>query len=387
MVRRVSGLQTSSGCRCHSVVSSRIRLVLVSLSIFLFTPLSFSQISLGLYEGLMGNSGTALTHSTAPSFYNPSLLHRKKKDSYSLSGNTLGGYSSRSENTNITSFSLTPSYLSTIIVGDALVHELFIANRNPSQLKIVSHTSTPTETTTRESTLDISNFLFGYSMSFKSVPFALSYFGEFNQTSGVGFVESTTLNSNARSVTEIKHNFMSIGTGISLSGHNSFDHYSLGYHFKSRQIILYKKDEDKLSTYVHGGNSATDYSKIESLATNQNQVSNGSSLMIGHGFQIGDHEFVTDTQFYESSALKYSYSTRQTFGYRLNSTQGHQFLCGLSHLLGPQVNYFGQDTYYSAGYSWLTRGLRSIFGTYVYSSKIGQDVFAAGLTFGSEFSY
>ncbi len=335
----------------------------------------------------MGNSGAALTDSTAPSFYNPSLLNRKKKDSYSLSGNTLGTLSSKSDSAEASSFTLNPGYLSTIIVGNNLVHEFFIANTSPTKVKVVAKFNIPDAITKYEQTMDQTQFLFGYSMAFKSIPFALSYFGQFTQTEITGFGEYTSLVSNVRSTTYTKGDFKSLGTGISISGYASSDGYTLGYHLRTRQIILYKKDETTNSSFVHLGNTPTDYSRYESTYQNQTAVINGSSFIIGHGFRNGDHEFTTDSQFQESSDLNYKFTMIQTFGYKMNSDFGHQVLAGVSHQLGPEVKYFGQSTYYSVGYSWLKNSLRSVLGSYVYTSRIGQDVFAAGLTFGSEFSY
>jgi hypothetical protein len=113
----------------------------------------------------------------------------------------------------------------------------------------------------------------------------------------------------------------------------------------------------------------------------------GNSFILGHGFKNGDHEFLTDSILYEDFDLTYRFKLVQTFGYRMTSESGHQFMCGVNHLINPEVKYFGQSAYYSAGYSWLTRSLRSAIGVYYYSSRLGQEISALGLTFGSEFSY
>ncbi len=342
---------------------------------------------MGLYEGLMGNSGAALSDPTAASFYNPSLLNRKIKDSYSLSGSTLGTFSYKSENANATSFSLNPGYLSNIIVGDALVHEIFIANTSPSKIKISAQLDSSDSLLRFEQSRDLNQFVFGYSMAFRKIPFALSYFGQYSQIEANGFSEFTSLTSNLRSTTSSKLDYKSLGFGISVSGYMTSDGYTLGYNLRSRQIILFKKDVTTNANFVHGGASASDYQRIDTEYLNQNKAPNGSSFVIGHGFQTGDHEFTTDSQFQESNDLGYKFSMNQSFGYRLNSSSGNQLLCGLSHQLGPDVRYFGESTYYSVGYSWLKNSLRSVLGGYIYSSRLGQNVFAAGLTFGSEFNY
>ncbi len=356
--------------------------------LILFSFQAQAQVALGLYEGLMGNSGVALSDPTAASYYNPSLLNKKKKDSYSLSGNTFGTYNSKSENTKTTSLSLNPGYISTILVGTSLVHEFFIANNTIAKANVEIDFSD--STLDARSTLNIDNtrFLFGYSMAFRGVPFALSYFGQYNQTEINGFSQFTSLISNMRTTQVTKSELKYLGLGVSASGHTMTNSgYTLGYQMRTRQVIVFKNDVTKNTSFVHGGTSATDYTQIDNEYKNQSSILNGSAFAIGHGFVNGDHEFVTDSQFTEKTDLNYSFSMTQTFGYRMNSRAGNQVLAGFAHQLGPEVKYFGQSAYYSVGMSWLKNSLRSTFGAYALSSRIGQDVFAAGLTFGSEFNY
>lgn len=336
----------------------------------------------------MGNSGTALSDPTAASYYNPSLLRRKKKDSYSISGNTFGTYSSKSENAKASSLALNPGYLGTVLVGDALVHEFFVANRSFSKLNIISNSEDSQTSSRTEMSGDITQFQFGYSMAFKSIPFALSYFGQYNQTDMTSFSQATSLTTNVRLTQKSKLDLKYLGLGLSVSGHTeSSSGYTLGYQIKTRQIIVYKKDVRDSSVFVHGGTSATDYYQIDSTDENKSGVSNGSQFAIGHGFISGDHEFTTDSRFEEHPSLNYSFTMSQTFGYRMNSKAGYQLLAGFAHRLGSEVKYVGQSAYYSVGFSWLKNNLRSVFGAYALSSRIDQDVFAAGLTFGSEFNY
>lgn len=344
--------------------------------------------AVGLYEGLMGNSGVALSDPTAASYYNPSLLNRKKKDSYSISGNTFGTFTSESENTKATSLALNPGYLGTILVGNVLVHEIFIVNTSPSRISLVANFQNSQLLARSEFKADHTQFLFGYSMAFKSIPFALSYFGQYNQTEMTGFAQFTSLNSNMRTTQYTKSDLKYLGLGISVSGYAaSHIGYTLGYQLRTRQIIVYKKDVTNNTSFVHGGTTATDYLQQDSTYENQSEVINGSQFAIGHGFVSGDHEFITDSQFNEHSDLNYKFKMTQTFGYRMNSKAGNQFLVGFAHQLGSEVKYLGQSAYYSVGMSWLKNSLRSTFGAYALSSRINQDVFAAGLTFGSEFNY
>lgn len=356
--------------------------------ILLFSVKSQAQLAIGLYEGLLGNSGAALSDSTAPSMYNPSLMNKKKDNSYGLSGNTLGSLTSKDENYEITSFALNPGYLSTIIVGTALVHEIFISSNSPSKLKIKGESVSSNMQINYEQNQNLTQFLFGYSMAFRSVPFALSYFGEFNQREGNSFKEVLETNDEYKITSFSRLDFKSLGTGVAFSGYGTFSSYTFGFNLKSRQWIFFKKDEEIQTQYTYYKvGSSSNYVKSETKNTDQNTVSMGSSMRFGHGFQFGAHEFTTDSYFNESSELNFKYQFSQSFGYKLSSASGHQFLCGLSHDLNPDVTYFGQSTYYSAGYSWKTNGLRSVLGGYVYSSKLKQDLFAVGLTFGSEFTY
>lgn len=398
MVRRIPSLQASSRHRRYRNVPHRYQLVFIFaflvLQFFSYEVLAQDDIpaqlpfAVGLYEGLMGNSGVALSDPTAASYYNPSLLNRKKKDSYSISGNTFGTFSSASEEAKTTSLALNPGYLATVLVGDALVHEFFIVNISPSKLNVAKSFQDSELISRSEFKADRTQFLFGYSMAFRSIPFALSYFGQYNQTEMTGFSEYTSLISNMRSTQYTKLDLKYLGLGISVSGYAATQRgYTLGYQFKTRQLIVYKKDVTNNSSFVHGGASAADYNRYDSTYENESEVRNGSQFAIGHGFVNGDHEFITDSHFQERSNLNYSFTMTQTFGYRLNSRAGNQFLVGFAHQIGSEVKYLGQSAYYSVGMSWLKNSLRSTFGAYALSSRIGQDVFAAGLTFGSEFSY
>ena len=91
-------------------------------------------------------------------------------------------------------------------------------------------------------------------------------------------------------------------------------------------------------------------------------------------------------QLAEKNKQSNSFELSQSFGYHFYSGSG-QYLCGLSHGLGVDVSYVGQRLYLSTGYSWINKINRSTVGLYFYRSKIVEEVDAAGLTFGSEFSY
>lgn len=344
---------------------------------------------MGLYEGMLGNSGAAISDTTAASFYNPSLLSKKKANSYSLSANSFGSVKSKNQDTEYSSLTLNPAYLSTVIVGSYLVHEIFFYSTTPSKLNYITKTTTAEFSNSTETQSDNNQINFGYSMAFQTIPFALSYFAEYLQFKSFSFAESNSNTSILKSTTASKSELTSFGLGVSASGHFTIDNYTFGANFKSRRLTIYKKRTGSGTIYSYGAAGATDYKKelLETDSANTMPTFFGNSIIIGHGFKIGDHEFLTDTNLDEESELNYRFRATQTFGYRMNSDFGHQFLCGISHLINSDIRYFGQSAYYSTGYSWLTRTQRSTIGLYYYSSRLEQEISAVGLTFGSEFNY
>lgn len=343
--------------------------------------------ALGLYEGMMGNSGAAFFDSSAPSYYNPSLLSRKKQNSYSLAANSFGTFSSKSEGQQQSSLSLTPNYLGSVLVGDALVHEIFFSTLMPSKINAISIQESATERLVSEAQIDSSAITFGYSMAFRKIPFALSYFGNFLQMKTSGFNDYTSLTSTKSSTTQIKSELTSLEVGISASTHINFDQYTFGANLRTRKVKLYKSTKGSGTVYLYDQTAPTNYTKTEFSYTPNDVIGNGYTAQIGHSFKVGDHEFLTDSILSESPDLDNSFSLVQTFGYRMTSKLGHQFLCGVNHLIDPKIKYFGQSAYYSAGYSWLTRAMRSAIGIYYYSSRLDQEISAMGLSFGSEFNY
>ena len=347
----------------------------------------FAQTPIGLYEGLLGNSGAALTDSSAPSFYNPSLLAGKISNSYAISGNTFGNYSSKSETQETSSVNVYPSYLSSIFVSESLVHEIFLINLAPTRIKNIVTSNTLNSTLINELNREGNKILLGYSMAFRSTPFALSYFAQYSEIQEFGFAEYSDLSSALRSTAITKGSYTSLAAGISVSGNNKFKDYTLGYNLKLRPASLYKKNKSIVKSYIRGEVLPSDY-RVSELDSEISEVDlAGTALIIGHSFKTGEHEFITDSQFIERSGVFNSFDLFQSFGYRLSSASGHQFLCGLNHGIGGNTKYFGQNLYVSSGYSWLNRTNRTTLGFYFYRAKIDQEISAAGLTFGSEFSY
>lgn len=386
MVNGLSGLQADCKLRHDSIFQGKLK-VLLALTVVFISTVSRAQTPIGLYEGLLGNSGAALTDASAPSFYNPSLLARKASDSYAISGNTFGSFSSKSDSQEARSVNVYPSYLSSIFVSESLVHEIFLINLAPSRIKNIVTSNTSSASSVNESNREGNKILVGYSMAFRNVPFALSYFSQYSEIQEFGFVEYAELATDLRRTSITKGSYTSLAAGLSVSGYSHFDSYTLGYNLKLRPAVLYTKNKSEIKNYIRGETAAGDYrvSVEESQMTSVDLI--GTSMIIGHSFRVGEHEFITDSVLAERNKQSNSYELSQSFGYRFYSSSGHQFLCGLSHGLGGDVSYFGQHLYLSTGYSWINKINRSTVGLYFYRSKIDEEVDAAGLTFGSEFSY
>lgn len=352
-----------------------------------FVNISGAQTPIGLYEGLLGNSGAALTDASAPSFYNPSLLAKKLSDSYAISGNTFGSFASKSDSQETRSVNVYPSYLSSIFVSESLVHEIFLINLAPSRIKNIVTLNTSSATFVNESNREGNKILIGYSMAFRKVPFALSYFAQYSEIQEFGFAEYSDLTTDLRKTSFSKGSYTSIAAGLSVSGFAQFEHYTLGYNLKLRPAVFYTKNKVEIKNYIRGETAPGDYrvSAEESQMTSVDLI--GTAMIIGHSFKTGEHEFITDTLLAEKNKQANSYELSQSFGYRFSSGSGHQYLCGLSHGIGGDVSSFGQRIYLSTGYSWINKINRSTFGMYFYRSRIEEEVDAAGLTFGSEFSY
>lgn len=260
-------------------------------------------------------------------------------------------------------------------------------NLAPTRIKNVVNINTVNTASVNESNREGNKILLGYSMAFRKVAFALSYFAQYSEIQEFGFAEFSDLSSTLRSTAITKGSYTSLAAGVSVSGHTQFENYTLGYNLKLKPAVLYKKNKSEIKSYIRGETAASDYrvSVEESEMSSVDFV--GTSLIIGHAFRSGEHEFITDTLLAEKSRRSSSYDLSQSFGYRFNSSSGHQLLCGINHGLGGDIKYFGQNLYLSTGYSWINKINRSTVGLYFYRSKVDEQVDAAGLTFGSEFSY
>jgi hypothetical protein len=355
------------------------------LLIFFGSTIAQAQLlPLGLYEGLMGNSGAATIHSTAASYYNPSLLKDRKDNAFSINGNTLGTSNTRDGDTTISSsLAVSPSYLSTIIVGEDLVHELFLATTWQGQFNWQIHRSD----TVYDSEININRVISGYSMAFRSIPLALQVLARYSETKSFGISESSGPGAGVYSVSKIQTEYKNLNLALGVSSHFRFDHYTLGISFNTRGWTAYNQAEGSSKTFTHGLPNPGDYTVTENSSPRSIVSNEEGKLVIGHGFHIGNHEFLTDSVFLEPSNNLNRYDFKQTFGYRYGVADDHQLLCGVGHSFGSDAQYFGQSINVSAGYSWVSGKLRSAIGLYYSRAKADIETSAGGFLFGSEYEY
>lgn len=337
---------------------------------------------MGLYEGLMGNSGVATADSTAPSFYNPSLLTFKKSGSVVLGGNTISAIKTKTSLSDSTGSSFSPSYVSSIDAWDSFVHEFFIANITDADL----NSEFSNAGNLMQSRYRFRNVAAGYSFAFPGFPIGFQTLLYNTTTYGVASIDNT--DGTLRTMGNIRMDTSQVYAGIGISTILQFDSYSMGVNFRSRAAKIYAKDNSTYKVFLYDPTGPS-FSASEGKPTGFSPTSNGNTIIVGHGFRSGAHEFLTDSSFVESPFLDQSYSWRQSYGYRLGIRETHQFLVGLNHLISDKVRYFGQDAYVSVGYSWKTRTYRSGFGLFYWNDRVtqNQNTSIYGLTFSSELSY
>lgn len=355
------------------------------LFIVLLTPIqALAQVMpLGLYEGLMGNTGVATTHSTAASYYNPSLLRQRTENAFSINGNTVGSSSTKSAGSSFSSsLGLSPSFLSDLIVGDKLVHEFFLATSLQGQF----NWRQSIQNSTYDADLNINRIVTGYSMAFRSFPLALQILGRYSEAKSFGVAETSDPGNNIYSVSKVKTDFKNLNVALGVSSHFTYSSYTLGVNLTTRGLSLYNGSEGSTKSFTHGP-LPTDYLITESDSGRTSVSNEEGKLSIGHGFKVGNHEFLTDSVFVEYSNNLNSYDFIQSFGYRYGLAESHQVLCGVGHSFGSDVSYFGQSLNASVGYSWKTRQLRSAVGLYYSRSSANEDASSSGIIFGSEYEY
>lgn len=342
------------------------------------------SLPVGLYEGMMANTGVATTRSKAASYYNPSLLRQRQDNAFSLNGNSIGSINSKSDGSTFSSsLGLAPSYLSNLVVGDSLVHEFFVANTLQGLFAWQSNR----DENSFDAEANINRMVSGYSMAFKSIPLAIQFLARYSEVKTFGVSESSNPSQNIYIVSKTKSEYKNLNVALGLSTHFQFDHYTFGVNFNSRGLSLYNQNTGSSKVFSHGIPNPGDFTVSENDQARASVTNEEGKLLVGHGFKIGHHEFLTDSVFVEESANLDRYTFNQSFGYRYGAADGHQLLCGFSHRFGADVAYFGQNFNTSVGYSWKTRALRSAMGFYYGKENTTIESSSVGVVFGSEYEY
>ncbi len=332
-----------------------------------------AQISVGLRESAMGNSGAAITESSAPSFYNPALLAERQKSYFSVTGTTLTSFKSKSDTEEFNSTKFAPNYLSSIHAFENYVHEFSLVN----QISLDARTSSPITDGTKNTSIRTDQYNLAYSFAFRNFPFGFQLGLRINESSFN--VNQSTNDGNIATGANFD---ISRRTGHLFAGfggiHQFGSSYRFGYKYESTGLRVYDKTEQAGSYYYYdkGNNLFTSGQTEGSVGDNPIYT---QAVIFGHSFLAADHEFLTDSRFNATDASENTYNFFQTFGYKLNFSNQMQFMTGASYEFDTNAKYV------SAGYSWLTNTLRSTISA--YHAEDGSDMQSTGFTFGSEFIY
>jgi len=344
-----------------------------------FIDLQAQSLPLGLYEGFLGNSGVAINDSKSPSVYNPSLLSQKPDSSFSIGGNSIVNNSTNSASFSGSKNFIAPSYLSSILNGESLVHEFFLYNQTNFQI----NSKTSTDILNSDSTLDLTRYVSGYSMAFKSVPFAMQFLAIYEELNYTLQSENKTNNQITSSINSKSSN-KKLSSSIGLSGNFKSGIYRFGVNYQLSPMNLLENKSGLTNTYTPSSNTIL---KQEVLGSTTSSNAIGHVLRVGHSFLVNSHEFLFDTNFSETDKDSRNYIAYQTFGYRFLGNDQHQFLCGLSQAIAPSSKKFGKDTYISTGYSWSRGKSRSSVGLFYYNLDEDSKYQTYGINFSSEYGY
>ncbi len=349
------------------------------ISFFISIQTFAFSLPIGLNEGLMGNAGSAISETTAPSFYNPGLLTEKKINSVVLGGNTLSNFSSQSKLGNANSTALSPTYVSSIQSFENFVHEFFLANVSSFNFRSVQ--DLPTGKTDLNFKFD--SYYMGYTFGFHQLPVGFQVMGRYSEAQMMGDYEYNGVGASANGT--LRSSSKRFEALLGIGAIHDFGKYRFGYRYISRGFHLLDQQDGltKIFTYSSVGNT---YSKSE-LPGSISTEKIGEILWIGHSFRSGDHEFLTDTKFEELGDLSHTYNWTQTFGYQVRFDSGYRIMTGVGHMIHKDITYFGQSAYYSVGFSWIKNTYRSAVGLYHIAQKINDDTRVVGVTFNSEFIY
>jgi hypothetical protein len=352
---------------------------LVLFVFFTFVDVNAQSLPLGLYEGFLGNSGVAISDSKAPSVYNPSLLSSKPDSSFSIGGNSIVNNSTNSESLSGSKNFVTPGYLSSIINGEDLVHEFFLYNQSSFQI----NSKVTNDSLNSDLNLDLVRYFSGYTMAFKSIPFAMQFFGIYEEAN-FSYIAENKNNNQLIAILNSKSSNKKFNASLGLSGGFKSDIYSFGANFQVSPLKIYENKSGLTNVFTASNNNL---SKQELSGSNTTISSIGHTLRIGHGFLINSHEFLFDTNFYEADKDSRSYAVYQTFGYRFLGNDKHQLLCGISQAIAPTSKKIGNDTYLSTGYSWSRGKSRSSVGLFYYNLDESSKYQTYGVNFSSEYGY
>lgn len=347
------------------------------LVLFLTTPVLWAQISVGLKESAMGNSGAAITDSSAAAFYNPALLSEKTESHFSLTGTTLASFQSKEFRSN----KLTPNYISSIQAFEAYVHEFSLSN----QLSVESQSAVPVLDGTQTMNLRIDQYILAYSMAFRNFPFGFQVGLRMNEQKYQ--INQTTENVNEAKGSNINISQTRADLFLGFGGiHQLGSHYRFGYKYESAGLNVYKKIETDGTYYLYNkiGNTFTTGKSSGSASDDQ---MNKQIVTLGHSFTWNAHEFLTDSRFVESAQGSNAYSFYQTFGYKVTYSNQMQYMCGVAHQFKSDLSDLQESNQFSTGFSWVTNTLRSSISAYYFTQNGDDGLQSAGITFGSEFKF
>lgn len=345
--------------------------------LFLFCLNAEAQISVGLKESALGNSGVAFTDSSAPSHYNPALLSERSKNYFSITGTTLSSFKSSTPSGEFNSTKFAPNYLSSIHSFETYVHEFSLVNQISLDTRISTAITDGRQTTNIRS----DKYNLAYSFAFRNFPFGFQIGARINEQN-IQLNQATNDGNIARGVdvdtnTRIAHLFAGFG-GI----HQFTANYRLGYKIETRGLKVYQKTDYVSSYYLYDKtNNLFSTGTVNNGTNTSDNGYNTQILTLGHSFAFGDHEFLTDSRFTETPDTNNTYNYFQTFGYKINFANKMQFMTGASYEIDSK------SIYASSGFSWQTNTLRSIVSAYYADGKDEGQMKAMGITFGSEYVY
>lgn len=353
--------------------------------ILLFFQTTSHAVYFGLNEGLMGNTGVAISDSKAASLYNPSLLRNKGERSFSIGGTNLNRYSSSDKNgSNVKGVNFSPSYLSTVLPGESVTQEIYILNQFSGRFSYLGRSSElDSSNIVLDGEVDLSIIESGYSLAFNSIPFALQAGLKYSSVNNR--LNSQFATDSEEGVIVINTKEENIEAFFGVSHHFKLGGYTFGVNGRLPNLKIKENSKQVQDTYLYANNN---FSKIRTESKTNNYQQTGAKILIGHGFVVGDHEFLTDTLLNQESVYNNKYSINQTFGYKLKINNKFKFLTGISKNVKTVAENLKEDINISTGFTSTKSTYETAFGFgYNKSSVDGSESETVSLIFSSEFSY